>query len=166
MLNPAKSYKVLSRVKLSWPKSVVVSTFNVAIVAMGRKIIWKSNKCNFNREKKTEKENKWYLLAHLSSSRKITSWTLGALINSANSIASAGPTSCAGRKPVGLLLYGSSLASAEEPAPLRAEPLENSTINRVTNSSPTPNNTQGKWMRLAGKTMKDAVGGGCRLWVV
>lgn len=49
-----------------------------------------------------------------------------------------------GRKEACRPVAMATLASAEEPEPLRAEPLENSTINRVTNSSPIPNNTQGK----------------------
>lgn len=38
------------------------------------------------------------------------------------------------------------LASAEEPAPLKAELLKNSTINIMINSAHTPKNSQGKWM--------------------
>ena len=109
---------------------------------MGRKIIWKSNKCNFNRGKKRKGQEMISLGSFIlfQKNNELNTRSLDQLFKQY----------CIGwahflcRKEACRPVAMATLASAEEPAPLRAEPLENSTINRVTNSSPTPNNTQGK----------------------
>ena len=118
----------------------MVLTFNVAVIGNGKKnnLEVKPNKRNFNRGKKREGKEMICLDSFINN--KLNTMSFDQLCKQ-YCIAwvhfLCRKEAC---RPVAM----ATLASAEEPAPLRAEPLENSTINRVTNSSPIPNNTQGK----------------------
>lgn len=122
----------------------MVLTFNVAVIGNGKKnnLEVKPNKSNFNREKKRKGKEMISLGSFFlfQKNNKLNTMSLDQLCKQ-YCIAwvhfLCRKEAC---RPVAM----ATLASAEEPAPLRAEPLENSTINRVTNSSPIPNNTQGK----------------------